>query len=84
MRSRDPARVLARALLEAEKLVNDGRLSQAVEQRYAGWQAPLGKDILLGRVDLDGLADHVLARNQDVEPVSGRQEYLENLVNAIL
>jgi xylose isomerase len=76
--------VLARSLLEAEKLITDGRLAQAVEQRYSGWQAPFGQDILNKRIDLDGLADHVLQRNQDVEPVSGRQEYLENLVNAIL
>jgi xylose isomerase len=76
--------VLARGLLEAEKLINDGRLAKAVEQRYAGWNGALGKDILGGRIDLDGLADHVINRNQDVEPVSGRQEYLENVVNAIL
>ena len=76
--------VLARALLEAEKLITDGRLAGELERRYKGWQAPLGQDILKGRIDLDGLAEHVLNRNQDVQPVSGRQEYLENLVNRIL
>ncbi len=76
--------VLARGLLDAEKLITDGRLADGLEQRYQGWKAPLGQDILGGRIDLDGLADHVLNRNQDVAPVSGRQEYLENLVNRIL
>ena len=38
-------------------------------------------EILDGRVPLDQLADRVLARNTDVAPRSGRQEYLENLVN---
>lgn len=76
--------VLARGLLDAEKLILDGRLAGELERRYSGWQAPLGQDILNGRIDLDGLAGHVLQRNQDVAPVSGRQEYLENLVNRIL
>ena len=76
--------VLARGLLDAEKLITDGRLAGELAHRYRGWQAPLGQDILQGRVDLDGLAEHVLQRDQDVAPVSGRQEYLENLVNRIV
>ncbi|MGV7206320.1 xylose isomerase [Oxalobacteraceae bacterium A2-2] len=73
--------VLARSLLAAEKMIVDGRLAQAVQERYAGWNGKLGADILGGQLDLDGLAEHVLGHNQDVAPVSGRQEYLENLVN---
>jgi len=76
--------VLARGLLDAEKLINDGRLAGEVEKRYSGWQAPLGQDILNGRIDLDGLAERTIERNQDVAPTSGRQEFLENLVNRIL
>jgi xylose isomerase len=76
--------VLARGLLDAEKLIKDGRLAGELERRYSGWTSPLGEDILGGRIDLDGLAERVLQRNQDVQPVSGRQEYLENLVNRIL
>ena len=37
--------------------------------------------ILDGRVPLDALADQVLAGNTDTAPVSGRQEYIENIVN---
>ena len=73
--------VCARALLIAEKMIVDGRLQRAVEARYAGWDAPAGQDILAGRVSLGELADQVLAKDVDVLPVSGRQEYLENLVN---
>jgi len=73
--------VCARALLIAEKMIVDGRLQRAVEARYAGWDAPAGQDILAGRVSLGELADQVLAKDVDVMPVSGRQEYLENLVN---
>ena len=73
--------VCAQALLVAEKMINDGRLKAAVDQRYAGWDAPAGQDILQGRRTLEQLADEVLARNTDIAPVSGRQEVLENLVN---
>ena len=73
--------VCARALLIAEKMILDGRLEDAVKARYAGWDMPAAQDILAGRMPLDALANQVLANNADVAPVSGRQEYLENLVN---
>jgi xylose isomerase len=62
-------------------MINDGGLEKALAARYAGWDSASGQDILGGRVSLDSLADRVLAENRDVAPVSGRQEYLENLVN---
>jgi xylose isomerase len=73
--------VCAKALLIAEQMIQDGRLKAALDGRYAGWATPGGQDILAGRLPLDQLADRVLAGNTDVAPVSGRQEYLENLVN---
>jgi xylose isomerase len=73
--------VCARALLIAEKMIEDGRLQAAVDARYAGWATPFGQDILGGRKSLGALADEVLSKNLDVAPVSGRQEVLENLVN---
>jgi xylose isomerase len=73
--------VAARALLAAERMIQDGRLARAVEDRYAGWRAPLGQGILAGKSSLEALSAHVLDRDADPEPASGRQEYLENLVN---
>jgi len=73
--------VCAKALLVAEQMILDGRLDAALKQRYAGWDSVVGQDILQGRRTLEQLADQVLAGNADVAPVSGRQEYLENLVN---
>jgi xylose isomerase len=75
--------VAARALLAAERMIEDGRLARAVEDRYAGWRAPLGHGILAGASSLEALSSHVLDRDTDPEPVSGRQEYLENLVNRL-
>ncbi|MCF8203445.1 MAG: xylose isomerase [Methylotenera sp.] len=73
--------VCAQALLVAEKMIEDGRLEAAVDQRYAGWDAEPGQAILQGRRSLSELADEVLERNTDIAPVSGRQEVLENLFN---
>ncbi len=73
--------VCARALLMAEQMILDGRLKAAVDARYSGWNTAGARDILEGRVALDDLANHVLATNVDVLPVSGRQELLENMVN---
>jgi xylose isomerase len=70
----------ARALLAAERILQDGRLAAAVRDRYAGWRGPLGQEILKGEVGLDGLAARVLERDRDVAPASGRQELLENLL----
>jgi xylose isomerase len=73
--------VAARALLAAERMIQDGGLARVVQDRYAGWRAPFGRAILEGKSSLEALSEHVLARDTDPEPVSGRQEYLENLVN---
>ncbi|ALV07072.1 xylose isomerase [Roseateles depolymerans] len=73
--------VCAKGLLVAEQMIQDGRLAQALQQRYAGWQNPDSQAILDGRRSLEDLADQALTRNVDVAPRSGRQEFLENLVN---
>ncbi len=76
--------VCARALLAAERLLQDGRLDKLLDARYQGWSGALGKDILAGRVGLEELSARVLDRNAEVAPISGRQEYLENLVNNLM
>ena len=73
--------VCARALLAAERMIEDGRLASARESRYKGWREPFGQEILQGRLDLTALSQRALGRDPDVRPVSGRQEWFENLVN---
>jgi xylose isomerase len=73
--------VAARALLIAEKMIQDGGHARAVAERYAGWDGPLGKDIHAGKLDLASLAQRTLDRNTDVAPRSGKQEALENWFN---
>jgi xylose isomerase len=73
--------VLARGLLAAARLIEDGELARNLEQRYAGWSGALGREILEGRQSLAGLADLALERRLDPKPRSGGQERLENLVS---
>jgi xylose isomerase len=71
----------ARALLAAERMIQEGRLESAVQQRYAGWRGAFGQQVLKGELTLDAVAQRVLDRNADVQPKSGRQEAMENLLN---
>jgi xylose isomerase len=73
--------VCARALLVAEKMLQDGQLESLKAARYAGWDSEEGRAILDGRRSLAELADQVLETHADPQPVSARQEFLENLVN---
>jgi xylose isomerase len=71
----------ARALLAAERMIQEGKLESAVQQRYAGWRGAFGQQVLKGELTLDAVAQRVLDRNADVQPKSGRQEAMENLLN---
>ncbi|WP_420432920.1 xylose isomerase [Candidatus Poriferisocius sp.] len=75
---------LARSLLVAEAMVADGTIEQARDQRYARWESGVGVDIMKGDVDLAALADQAVADGLSPQPVSGRQERLENEVNRII
>ena len=75
------ADTLARSLLVAADLIEDGGLEAARDERYAGWSDDLGREILSGSTDLASLEARVAGGELDPSPVSGRQEALENLVN---
>ncbi len=72
---------LARSLLVAATMIEQGTLDANRESRYAGWQGDLGHSITDGSASLESLATAVLKGGIDPIPVSGRQEYLENVVN---
>jgi xylose isomerase len=73
---------VARGLLNAAAIIEDGRIDALRKQRYAGWDGSLGKEI--ASLDLAGIADLAETRALDPKPVSGRQERLENLINRFI
>jgi xylose isomerase len=73
--------VLARGLKGAAALIEDGTYDKVIADRYAGWQQKGAAAMLSGGRTLEQIADWVEAENINPQPKSGRQEYLENLVN---
>ncbi|MCL2433422.1 MAG: xylose isomerase, partial [Clostridia bacterium] len=75
----------ALGLKMAEKIVADGRLDGFVADRYAGWKTGLGADIAAGKLGIAELEKFALEQGEVLPVVqSGRQEYLENVLNGIL
>ncbi|MBN6071485.1 xylose isomerase [Aggregatibacter actinomycetemcomitans] len=76
--------VLALSLKRATQMLEEQRLQQLVDERYAGWRQSLGQQILQGNASLEQLAQAVEQQGLDPQPVSGKQEYLENVVNGYI
>jgi len=74
------ADTLARALLTAAKVIEDGKLSQLVQTRYSGWSNELGQRIERGEFKLAELADHAVNADLNPKPLSGHQEQAENII----
>jgi xylose isomerase len=72
---------MARSLLAAASLVASGDLATCREERYAGWDGPLGARILDGSHTLVDLTGRVEEDGLDPTPRSGRQELMEQVVN---
>ena len=72
---------IARALLVAQAVIDDGRLDAMRNDRYSRWDGDLGRRIANGDLSLNQLRDEVVRRDLRPDPTSGRQEALENLVN---
>lgn len=73
--------VCARGLKAAAAMIQDATLPQFVEGRYAGWQGDEAQKMLSGGYGLDDIAAYVEKAGINPSPRSGKQEYLENVVN---
>ena len=71
----------ARGLKAAAKMIEDGALSKPLKDRYSKWEEPEAQKMLRGELKLDEIAALVEREDINPEPKSGRQEYLENVVN---
>ncbi len=72
----------AKALLNAEAMIEDAKLLTIVDERYSGWKEPANKAMLAGKESLEKIAARVEKQNINPQPRSGMQERLENLVNS--
>lgn len=71
---------MAKSLLAAHSILEDGELDRRRNERYSGWNTPVGADLLAGRMTLQQLHDELIASGHEPQPVSGRQELLERIV----
>lgn len=75
---------LALALKSAARLMEAGELERFRAERYARWEGDLGRGILGGDMKLSEVAEYAFVQDLQPRPVSGRQEWLENRVNAAI
>lgn len=74
----------ALGLLKAAAILEDGRVDAFVKERYASYSSGIGARIAGGQATLEECAAKALASKAPELPGSGRQEYLESVVNSIL
>jgi xylose isomerase len=70
---------LARALLAAAAILDDGELDRRRSDRYAGWDTDMGRSIMNGSCTLADLHERAFHQPEPLRS-SGHQEALENLV----
>lgn len=75
--------VFARALIVADNVLNHSDYKKIRTDRYASFDTGAGKDFEAGKLTLESLRDFAIA-NGEPKVASGKQEYLENLINRFI
>ncbi|MGZ8545294.1 MAG: xylose isomerase, partial [Flavisolibacter sp.] len=70
----------ARALVVADKVLRHSDYSKFRKERYASFDSGRGKEFEAGKLSLDDLRSFAL-ENGEPETRSGKQEWLENMIN---
>ena len=68
----------------ARRILADGKFDQFVAERYSSFDSGFGRDIEKGRIGFKELNKLVLSGLGEPKLRSGKQEYLENLLNTYL
>ena len=73
----------ARALLAAQAILDDGEYLRMRKERYASFDSGKGKQFAKGNLSLESLRQLAL-RSGEPAQISGRQEYMENILNRFI
>lgn len=68
----------------ADKMIRDGRIDSFVKERYASYSTGIGKRIVDGDITMEELEKYALSIGDVSTNISGRQEYLEQIMNEIM
>src|SRR5450755_3199921 len=75
--------VFARALITADNILNKSDYKKIRKERYASFDSGKGKEIEEGKLTLEDLRNFAV-ENGEPEMKSGRQEYMENIINRFI
>jgi xylose isomerase len=73
----------ARSLLIAQAIIEDGEYAQIRKDRYSSFDSGKGKAFEQGKLTIEDLAK-LATKNGEPAQISGRQEYVENLINKFI
>ena len=74
----------ARGLKIAAAIRKDGRLDAFVKDRYSSWDKGIGAKVEAGKASFKSLEEYALNKGNPPKNHSGRQEFLENLINEFI
>jgi xylose isomerase len=73
----------ARALIVADAVLNKSEYRKIRAERYASYDSGKGKEFESGKLSLEDLRSYAI-ENGEPKIISGRQEYLENIINRFI
>ena len=73
----------ARGLKIAHRIMEDGQVGDFVKRRYAGWRRGMGRKVLAGKASFEDMEAYV-HKHGEAAKTSGREEWLEALINSYL
>jgi len=72
--------LFARALITADNILQKSEYKKIRTDRYASFDSGKGKEFEEGKLSLEGLRNYAVEKGEPAT-ISGKQEYLENLIN---
>jgi xylose isomerase len=74
----------ALGLIKAAQIIEDGRIDDFIKERYSSFNSGIGAKIINDETNLAELAEYAEKLGAPELPGSGRQEFLEGIINNIL
>ena len=74
----------ALGLIKASEIIEDGRIDEFIKERYSSFNDGIGAKIRQDKTNLKELSEYAEKLGKPELPLSGKQEYLEGVVNNIL
>lgn len=74
----------ALGLIKAAAIIEDGRIDQFIKERYSSFEEGIGKKVRDKETNLEELAAYAEELGAPSSPGSGKQEYLEAIMNQVM